>query len=87
MDFVVDILLITVNRIETRAVLDAFELVTGHNAKPYTINDRLYHDLGTVNDTRVFHALSEMGSSGLGAAQQTVDKGIRALIKGTQPFL
>src|SRR5262249_43315414 len=46
------------------------------------LDGRVYHDLGTINGTRVFHALSEMGSGSLGAMQQTVDKAIRALDPG-----
>jgi nucleoside phosphorylase len=74
-----DVLLLTVNSHETQAVLKVFEQATGESARPVPIDDRLYRDLGSVNNTRVFHALSEMGSGGAGATLQTVDKGIRAL--------
>ncbi len=74
-----DILLVTVNKYETGALTDVFQESTGIKAETVTIEDRVYRDLGEVNGTRVFHALSEMGSGGLGAAQQAVDKGIRAL--------
>jgi nucleoside phosphorylase len=75
----VDLLLVTVNAYETDALMQAFQQSTGRAAEPVPIDDRLYRDLGVVNSTRCFHALSEMGSGGLGATQQTVDKAIRAL--------
>jgi nucleoside phosphorylase len=74
-----DVLVVTVNEHETRAVYKAFFDATKMEAVPVSIEGRLYHDLGMINDTRVFHALSEMGSGSLGAMQQTVDKAIRAL--------
>ena len=77
-----DVVIVTVNQHETRAVLDAFEAETGRKAEAVSLDDRVYHDLGTVNGTRVFHAISEMGSGGVGAMQQTVDKAIRALDPG-----
>ncbi len=77
-----DVLLITVNPYETQAVLHAFEAAAGSAPTPVSIEDRVYRDLGTVNGMRIFHALSEMGSGGLGATQQTVDKAIRALSPG-----
>ncbi len=74
-----DILIVTATPVESRAVLDAFAGITGQPARPVPIGDRIYHDLGEVHDTRVFLALTEMGSGGLGASQQTVQKGIAAL--------
>ena len=75
----VDVLLVTVNEHETDAVLSLFAEATGSPAVAVSIKDRVYRDLGTVNGTRVFHALSEMGSAGAGGTQQSVDKAIRAL--------
>ncbi|MFC1596550.1 hypothetical protein ACFL5Q_01200 [Planctomycetota bacterium] len=77
-----DVLLVTVNEHETQALLRAFKEATGKRAEPFPLDDRVYRNLGTVNGTRVFHALSEMGSGSPGASQQTVDKGIRALNPG-----
>jgi nucleoside phosphorylase len=74
-----DVLLVTVNEHETRAVLTAFEQATGSPARPIPVDDRIYRDLGVLNGTRICHALSQMGAVGRGAAQETVDKGIRAL--------
>jgi nucleoside phosphorylase len=77
-----DVLLVTVNRHETCAVLDAFQLATGIPAGTVQLHDRIYHDLGVVNGTSVYHAISEMGSGGAGGMQQTVDKAIRSLNPG-----
>ena len=74
-----DVLLVTVTKVETRAVFQAFRDATGADPRPEAIGDKTYHDLGTVNETRVWMAQSEMGAGGLGAAQQTVQKGIEAL--------
>ncbi|HVF90433.1 MAG TPA: tetratricopeptide repeat protein [Blastocatellia bacterium] len=71
-----DVLIITVTKVESQAVLQAFEEATGRNTKPAPVGDRMYQDLGTVNDTSVFLAQSQMGSGGLGASSQTVQKGI-----------
>jgi len=74
-----DLLLVTVNEIETQTVLKMFAEATGKEAVPETIDDRLYRHLGVINGTRIWHAISEMGSSGVGAMQQTVGMAIRAL--------
>ena len=55
---------------------------TGTEGIPVPLEGRLYHKLGTLNDTTVYHAISEMGSGGPGAMQQAVDKAIRALNPG-----
>lgn len=74
-----DVLLVTVNEHETKAVHDAFLAATGTEGVPVSREGRLYHNLGEINGTSVYHAISEMGSSGPGAMQQAVDKAIRAL--------
>ena len=74
-----DVLLVTVTKIETRAVFQAFRDLTGTDPQPQAIGDKTYHDLGTVNATHVWLAQPEMGAGSLGAAQQTVQKGIEAL--------
>lgn len=73
------ILLMTVNPHESAAVLSAFKTLTGADPTVLHVGDRVYRDLGSLGGTRVFHALSEMGSHSLGAAMQAVDKAIRAL--------
>lgn len=74
-----DILILTVNRFETRAVLTAFEAATGQKAQTVALGDKVYRDLGSVNGARVFLALSEMGTIGPGSSMQAVSKGIAAL--------
>jgi nucleoside phosphorylase len=77
--FKTDLLLVTVNDIESQAVLSAFKDATGQDAVSVKIDDRLYNNLGVVNGTQVYHAISEMGSGGPGAMQQTSEKAVRAL--------
>ncbi len=74
-----DVVLVTVNKYETRAVLDAFEAATGAEAAAVSIGERVYRNLGTLNGTTVYHAISEMGSGSPGGMQQTVDRAIRSL--------
>jgi len=77
-----DVLIVTATKVESRAVLDAFAELTGQTDRSVPIGGRTYRDLGAVGGTRVFLALTEMGSGGLGASQQTVQKGIEALRPG-----
>ncbi len=77
-----DVLIVTATKVESRAVIAAFKELTGQPARIVTKNRRTYRDLGAVGGTRVFLALTEMGSGGLGASQQAVQKGIEALRPG-----
>jgi nucleoside phosphorylase/tetratricopeptide (TPR) repeat protein len=74
-----DVLIVTVTKVESQAVLKAFKETTGKPSKASPIESKMYRDLGVVNDTSVFMVQSEMGAGGLGAAQETVQKGIEAL--------
>jgi nucleoside phosphorylase len=74
-----DVLIVTVTKVESRALLQSFEQTTGHKATPKAIGDRTYFNLGIVNGARVFLTQSEMGSGGLDASQLTVQKGIEVL--------
>jgi len=75
-----DILLVTATKVESKAVLDIFlQNISGQMPQLVSVDDRTYHDLGIINKARVFLVQSEMGSGGLGASQQTVQKGISAL--------
>lgn len=74
-----DLLIVTVTRPESLAVLKVFQDATGQVPQPQPIGKKLYHDLGIVNNTAVCMVQSEMGSIGLGAALQTVDRGTAAL--------
>jgi nucleoside phosphorylase len=74
-----DILIVTVTKVESRAVMDVFAEVTKQTAVATSVDDRVYHNLGVINGKRVFMVQSEMGSGGLGASSQTVQRGINAL--------
>lgn len=77
-----DVLLVTATNVETRAVFQAFREATGRDPQPQALGDKTYHDLGVVNDTRVWLVQSEMGSASLGATLPTVQKGLEALKPG-----
>jgi len=74
-----DVLIVTVTKVESRAVVQVFQEVTGKQAQPVSIGERIYWYLGEVKGAQVFMALSEMGAGGLGASQQAVQKAIDAL--------
>jgi nucleoside phosphorylase len=74
-----DVLIVTVTKTESQAVLQVFPNATGYAPKPVSLGDKIYHDLGIIKGASVFMVQSEMGAGGLGAAQQTVQKGIAAL--------
>jgi nucleoside phosphorylase len=82
MSSLADVLFVTVNEHETNALIDVLEQATGEASKRVTIDRRTYRKFGTLNQTRIYHAESEMGSSGPGATQQTVELAIRAIHPG-----
>jgi nucleoside phosphorylase len=75
----VNILIVTVTEVETLAVIQAFEQATGIEEKPYPIGERIYSNLGMIDNVQFFLTISGMGSNGLGGSQDTVSKGIDAL--------
>jgi formylglycine-generating enzyme required for sulfatase activity/nucleoside phosphorylase len=77
-----DVLIVTATPVESKAVMAAFEALTGQRNQQVSTDGRVYRDLGEAGGTRVFLALTEMGSGGLGASQQAVHKGIDALRPG-----
>jgi nucleoside phosphorylase/tetratricopeptide (TPR) repeat protein len=74
-----DVLIVTVTKVESQAVLEVFKKATGQDSKPVVLGDTIYRDLGTVNGAKAFMVRSEMGAGGLGAAQQTVYEGTEQL--------
>jgi nucleoside phosphorylase/tetratricopeptide (TPR) repeat protein len=74
-----DVLIVTVTKIESQAVIEVFQKASGQVPKTTPIGDKIYRDLGLINGARVLMVRSEMGAGGLGAAQQTVANGIKAL--------
>jgi len=73
------VLLLTVNRNETKALFTAFRELAQEAPVNLRVEGHLYAKLGALSGVPVFHALTGMGSGGVGAAQQSVDKAIRAL--------
>ncbi|MCX7099232.1 MAG: tetratricopeptide repeat protein [Methylococcales bacterium] len=74
-----DVLLITVTKTESRAVLQCFETLSNSKAKPIHIDKRVYFDLGEINGAAVYLTQSAMGTAALDASLQAVTKGIEAL--------
>ena len=58
-----DVLLVTASKVETLAVFQAFRDATDADPQPQAIGDKTYHDLGTVNETRVWLVQSEQGTA------------------------
>ncbi len=77
-----DILIVTVTKVESLAVLAAFSGTAQEKPAIHTFDGKTYHDFGVVNGVSVWMVRSEMGASGLGAAQQSVTKAVRALSPG-----
>jgi nucleoside phosphorylase len=74
-----DVLIVTVTQTEGKAVMDAFLAATGQKSSSHVIGERVYRDLGSVGGARVWMAISEMGSGGLGGSQETVRLALAAL--------
>jgi nucleoside phosphorylase/tetratricopeptide (TPR) repeat protein len=74
-----DVLIVTVTEVESQAVMEVFGKATGTDAKTTSIGDEHYLDLGGINGSRVFMALSGMGSGGIGGSQERIRKAIEAL--------
>ena len=79
MAYQADVLLVTVTKVESKAVLDAFAEATKQKAKPFEIDGRTYFELGAINGAPVCMTQSEMGAGGLDASLLTVQKGIDSL--------
>jgi nucleoside phosphorylase len=79
MDPKADVLIVTVTKGESLAVLSAFEKETRQKALTVPIGDRVYRDLGMLGGARIFQTRSEMGAIGIGSSLQSVQKGIAAL--------
>src|SRR5512135_333877 len=74
-----DILLVTVTKVESSTVMEVFGDAIGRVPALKPVGDMVYHDLGEINGAKVMMVQSEMGTSGLGASQQTVQQGIADL--------
>jgi nucleoside phosphorylase/tetratricopeptide (TPR) repeat protein len=74
-----DVLIVTVTEVESHAVMDVFREATGRDARSEVIASELYLDFAEINGSRVFMALSGMGSGGVGGSQERIRKAIEAL--------
>ena len=74
-----NVLIVTATHVESQAVIEAFAKLTRHSAQPMSAGGRVYHFLGEVHGTNMYLVQTEMGSVGLGASQQTIQKGIATL--------
>lgn len=74
-----DVLIVTVTKVEGRAVIDVFKEANGVASKIVPIDGQHYRDLGNINGARVYMAITEMGTGGVGGSQEAVRKGIEAL--------
>lgn len=75
-NFYADVLIVTVTDVEKDAVFKAFYEATHILPQAVTVENRVYQNLGLINDLKVFMAYSKMGQS---EAQLTVQKAIDAL--------
>ena len=73
------ILIVTVNKYETQTLIAEVAKATGTRPKTIAGDERIYRELGVINGTRIFHALSGMGSGGLSGSQMSVHKAIKTL--------
>jgi nucleoside phosphorylase len=74
-----NILLVTVTKVETTAVLDLFAKSTGYSFQRRSINGKTYYDLGTITGNNIFMVQSEMGTIGPGSSLITTKNAIEAL--------
>src|SRR5262245_54603747 len=81
-----DILIVTANRNEARAVLEGFAKATSEKAQIVNRGARTYSHLGHLSNQNIFMVQSEMGSGSLGASLQTVHEAI-ATVKPSFVFM
>ncbi|HET8772844.1 MAG TPA: tetratricopeptide repeat protein [Thermoanaerobaculia bacterium] len=77
-----DVLIVTVTEVEIHAVSEVFRNATGRRAQHELIANEVYLDLGEINGSRVYMALSGMGSGGVGGSQERIRIAIAALSPG-----
>jgi nucleoside phosphorylase len=75
-----DVLIVTVTKVEAQAVMAAFKISTSAASVAISLDDRTYRDLGMIAGSRVFMAMSEMGTGGVGGSQETIRKAIATLL-------
>jgi nucleoside phosphorylase len=77
-----DVLLVTVTDVETRAVFDTAQSITGKPFTKHFLGKKTYYDLGLVCGTSVYLVRSEMSSTSVGGSMITVLHGIELLQPG-----
>jgi nucleoside phosphorylase len=78
-DYFVDVLLVTVADVERDAVLEAFKIELGHEARLTFGRLKTYYEMGTLGGARITMVQSEMGSVSPGASLSTVAEACDAL--------
>jgi nucleoside phosphorylase len=71
-----DVLLVTVNDVETESLLATAKAKTGQDYVPWPVAQKTYFDLGVIGGARVFAVRSEMGSDTMGGSLITVKDAI-----------
>jgi nucleoside phosphorylase len=74
-----NILLVTVTKVEARAIRKVFSKAVGKDWIRKTVKDKTYYDLGSHGNVQVFMVQSEMGIATPGGALLTVDHAIDRL--------
>lgn len=74
-----DVLLVTVTKTETLAVLNALKALDGRTYELCSIGDKTYYALGVINNARIFLVQSEMGISGTDGSLLTISEGLSKL--------
>ena len=74
-----NVLIVTVTKVEAKAVLALFPKVTEVPWERKSIGRKIYYSLGKIGDTNLFMVQSEMGTSVPGGALLTVHKAIEAI--------
>ncbi|GAB4193635.1 MAG: hypothetical protein OHK0022_08730 [Roseiflexaceae bacterium] len=67
-----EVLLVTVTKGETQAILDALQAQSGRRETPRYLSGRTYYDLGQIGGARVWLVRSQMGGITPGGAFETV---------------
>jgi len=73
------VLIVTVTRTESRAVLTSFAKSTGKPARPVKVCAFMYTHLVLLGEFDVYLSLSEMGTGGLAGSQETIRRSIEDL--------
>jgi len=76
---IADILLVTVNSIEFRAVVDLVEEKYEREPLIHHKNDNIYYDLDVIGGARVVMVRSEIGSEGPSGATMTISDAIKTV--------